>query len=83
MSELEKYNKAMLEFKKCIIPAPSVLESDEYFTTRQLLDKFVGLTLSKSLKKKEFYDILVNNGFHYEYFLDEFVWPVMFNRDKP
>lgn len=78
MDNIDKFNKAMQEFKKHIGPAPSVLDSDDYFTTLQLYDKFTKLTLNNSIKKKDFHDTLLQNGFIYEYFLDEFVWPIKF-----
>jgi hypothetical protein len=80
MANIEKYQSALDEFKRIYLPAKNIAEADEYFTTAELYDKFIYLTYDKSVKKKRFHELLIENGFSFVYFLDGFVWPVVINR---
>ncbi len=75
-SQYEKFNQAMLEFKKVFVPVDSASDADETFTTRQVYDKFIKLTYARDFPITEFQDLLEKHGFKFRYFIDGFVWPM-------
>lgn len=72
----EKYNQAMEEFSRIYSSVENPIDADEILTTREIHDRLKNLFHDKTLKIQGVYDLLIDHGFQYTYFLEEFVWPL-------
>lgn len=64
----------MINFKQHFAPAYTLQESEEQLTTQELYDKFMNLTYDPGFTVDLMHDLLTENGFRYDYIMDEFRW---------
>ncbi len=79
MSELGfsvKSIRAMEVFKKHFEPALEPLTADMTLTTREVFDKFKDLSHDPKFTINMMQDLLEQNGFYYDVWLGEFIWPI-------
>jgi len=77
----EKFLRAMQVFKQHFSPAKSIRDADEVMTTEEIYDKIFKLTFDKSLKIEEIQEFMEENGFNFDFDLDNFVWPLKLNKN--
>lgn len=70
----DSIHKALNNFLQHFEPAYKIEESDEQLTTSDVMERFQKLTGDTELTIEIVYDILIDNGFVYDYVLDEFKW---------
>jgi len=66
--------KAFTNFKQHFQPAYSVIDADEYFSTKEVYDRIIDITGDMDLTYVEVYTILEQSGFTYDYVMGEFKW---------
>lgn len=66
--------KAFTNFKQHFQPAYSVMEADEYYSTKEIHDRITDITGDPLLTYGEVYEILELSGFTYDYVMGEFKW---------
>ena len=66
--------KAFTNFKQHFQPAYSIMESDEYYSTKEIYDRIIDLTGDMELTHAEVYLLLEQAGFTYDYVMGEYKW---------
>jgi len=83
MMETEQINIAMCVFKRHHRPTENIEETDETFTTQEILDKFHDLMGEDCLNHEEMYDLLTTHGYIYDYVIDGFKWLTKTGENNP
>lgn len=66
--------KAFTNFKQHFQPAYSVIEADEYYSTKEIYDRIIDITGHMELTHSQVYEMLELSGFTYDYVMGEFKW---------
>lgn len=66
--------KAFTNFKQHFQPAYSIMEADEYYSTKEIYDRIIDITGDMELTYSQVYEMLELSGFTYDYVMGEFKW---------
>lgn len=71
---MTKFEEAMEIFYRRFQPTTSLDDSDEQFTTTEILEKFKEIVGEESVTNQIIIENLKKAGYIYDYVLDEFRW---------
>lgn len=65
---------AFTNFRQHFTPAYCIHETDEFLSTEEIFHRFNRLAADPELTTQMVHDWMVENGFRYDYIMDEFRW---------